>query len=58
MKAEAVPLVLHAAAQDRADRIYVLQMGGQVRGGPCHKYGDAPRATWVRAHPEMVDRSL
>jgi len=27
---EAVQLVLHAAAQDRADRIYVLQMGEQV----------------------------
>ena len=28
---EAVQLVLHASAQDRADRIYVLQMGEQVR---------------------------
>ena len=28
---EAVQLVLHAAAQDRADRIYVLQMGEQIR---------------------------
>ena len=28
---EAVQLVLHAAAQDRADRVYVLQMGEQVR---------------------------
>ncbi len=28
---EAVQLVLHAAAQERADRVYVLQMGEQVR---------------------------
>ena len=28
---EAVELVLHAASQERADRIYVLQMGKQIR---------------------------
>ena len=28
---EAVQIVLHAASQERADRIYVLQMGEQVR---------------------------
>ena len=31
LSSEAVQLVLHAAAQERADRVYVLQMGEQVR---------------------------